>query len=502
MRLGIATIFAVAVDGTLALASVVSTPWLVAGLGHEQYGTLALVTVLASQLAFLQLGVPAAVVRCVAEAQHQEAREREAVAFASWVLGVGSALLAAGGAAALAAWGSNALVATAQMTTPQPGLVLVTAAVVGAQPLLAVATALLLGAGRFGSTNSFRLGHGLPRVLVPALLARFGHGVTAVLLCQATIDLAAVVVARSVGRTGVSTARGSVAPWLHLRKLIRIGAPLAAAGLLAGPLADFEKLVLASTHTVSAVAYYAVPYGVSVRILAVATSFSGFLLVRLTAAHAAGDRARARNLLDLGDRVSGAAVSIPAIALIAVAPELLELWLGMDFARASALPARVLLVGVVFNASAYAAHAAIRGVASPYVLPLLYAVEVPLYIGLAQLTVEPWGPSGAALAWSLRTAADAIALHVLARRGLGAQHEWISGRVFLPGLVAAGFTLWLQSHGPLSLSCRLTLAVALPTVVAVSTLRRQDWVAMQESLGLRTGNRSDGPRTQGRSPRA
>jgi hypothetical protein len=141
-------------------------------------------------------------------------------------------------------------------------------------------------------------------------------------------------------------------------------------------------------------------------------------------------------------------------------------------------------------------------VASPYVLPVLYAVEVPLYIGLAQLTVEPWGPSGAALAWSLRTAADGIALHVLARRGLGGQHGWISGRVFLPGLVATGFTFWLQSHAALSLSWRLALAVTLPTVVAVSTLRRQDWVAMQESLGLRTGNRRDGPRPQDSSPQA
>ena len=484
MRLGVVTGFSVAVDVVLALASVLSMPWLVRGLGNEQYGALALVTVLGSQLAFLQLGVPSAVVRCLAEAHQRQAQEKEAIESSSWLLGLASASLAAGGAAALSTWGSAFLVARAQLTTRQPGFALTTALVLGAQPLVAIASAVLIGSGKFASGTTLRLLHGLPRVLIPAILARLGWNLHGVLLTQGAIDIAAVLVVWRSRQTSSLRDASPSARWHYLRRLLTIGLPLGIAGLLAAPLTDFEKVTLAATHTVGTLPYYSVPYGVTSRLMAVAAAFSGFLLVRLTAAYASGDNARARTLLDSGDRIGAAIVSLPSIALIALAPELLTLWLGSDFAARSTLPSRILLVGVVFNASAYAAQAAIRGVAPPYILPLLYGLEIPFYVGVALLTVGRWGPEGAALAWSIRTAVDSAALHLLARRSVGGQLSF-AARTTLPGVLCAAFATWAQINGDCSPAYRLAIAAALQATVLRMGLTRQDWDLMIGSLRLR-----------------
>ena len=70
--------------------------------------------------------------------------------------------------------------------------------------------------------------------------------------------------------------------------------------------------------------------------------------------------------------------------------------------------------------SVYGAHAAIRARAPALTLAALYGVELPLFALSLWLLVGRWGVIGAAFAWPIRVALDAVAQHVLARRALGA----------------------------------------------------------------------------------
>jgi O-antigen/teichoic acid export membrane protein len=481
--LGRATMASAAVDLVLAAATLLTTPVLVRALGTERYGVLGLVTVLASQLSMLQLGVGPALVRRLGEARGRGdgAAVRGALR-AGAVLAVSSALAALGLALLLAprAW-THAFQASAPVLRESLGAVPATAVLLGLQPLLAVALAALTGLERFAFLNGARLLHGTARLLAGVAAAAGGAGLDAVLLAQAATDVVMIAVAALAARAPAGSA-----PSLAWRQaaagLLALGVPLSAAGVVAALLADGDKIALGALRSVADVAYYAVPANVVARLGALAGMTSVFLIPRLAATAAAGDTAEAARLAGRATRL-GLCVTIVATApLVAWAPELLTWWLGAAFAAESAPAARVLLVGLVANVSVYGAHAAIRARAHALTLAILYAVELPLFALLLWRLVGRWGVTGAALAWSIRVVLDAAAQHVLARRALGAP---IVAPLLpiLATLLLAGFAAACHLAGGAGMAMRAAVAAAL-ALAALALLPAPDRDSLRRALWL------------------
>ena len=188
--LGRATLTSAAVDVVLAVTALVTTPLLVRSLGTERYGVLGLVTVLASQLSMLQLGVGPALVRLVAEAR---GRGDAAAVRGTLRAGVLLAVASAGAVAALAAVLAPARVESRPhrvgARAPEAlGAVPATAALLALQPILAMVLASLTGLERYSFLNGARLVHGTARALAGVAVAWRGFGLDGVLAAQAVTD--------------------------------------------------------------------------------------------------------------------------------------------------------------------------------------------------------------------------------------------------------------------------------------------------------------------------
>jgi O-antigen/teichoic acid export membrane protein len=118
----------------------------------------------------------------------------------------------------------------------------------------------------------------------------------------------------------------------------------------------------------------------------------------------------ARALSSLG--YGYAAVCAPAIIL---SPAFFRYWIGADFALLAAPVAQILFLGAWINGLAFIAFTLLQGQGRPDITGKLHMIELVPFLAILWILTSTLGINGAAIAWSVRCAADALALF------------WISG---------------------------------------------------------------------------
>lgn len=420
LGLGRATLASVSAQVVGVIATFAATPFLVGALGVERYGVFAAVTVIGTQLTALQLGLSTAIPRRLAEVRARRDPGEHAATLASIALvtlAAAALVCLVFNLAAPSLW-RRALHATPDVLRLATSVLPAAAAVVAIQPMAAAAYAVLIGEERFGLLSIVRALHGLARVAVAVTVVAWGGGLAAVLWGQAAVDLA-VALAAAASLPLRAAARALPASRPAVSRLLVIGVPFAGADLVNSLLWDAEKLVLGMTGPIRDFTYYTVSFNAVMRMTILAAVLSSLLVPRLARMAAGGELEAAGRLTHQSTRLLTAAMILVAMPVAALAPDLLRLWLGADFALHGSLPARLLLVGLVVNTSVYAANAAVLARARPAVLPLLYAAELGLHLVCVAFAVKLWGLPGAAAAWVFRAAVDAAAQRILAARALG-----------------------------------------------------------------------------------
>lgn len=177
---------------------------------------------------------------------------------------------------------------------------------------------------------------------------------------------------------------------------------------IASPLLIYlDRFLLGVLVSLAAVAYYAAPYEVVARLLIVPASIVGALFPELSRLHGQGNARRMLELAARGIRYTLLAVGPLAVLLIAVAPGVLRVWLGGEYAEAGATALRILAIGIVINAAAHLPISVLQGVGRPELPARFHLLEVPVHAVLAVVLISLWGVSGAAAAWTLRVSLDA-----------------------------------------------------------------------------------------------
>ncbi|HXV85296.1 MAG TPA: polysaccharide biosynthesis C-terminal domain-containing protein, partial [Gemmatimonadales bacterium] len=99
----------------------------------------------------------------------------------------------------------------------------------------------------------------------------------------------------------------------------------------------------------------------------------------------------------------------PIVAiLIPLAPDILRLLFGAEYAARGTLVLQVLAVGVLVNCLAFLPVAMTQAAGRPDLSARFHLIEMPIHVALVWLLVGRWGINGAALAWSARVALDAV----------------------------------------------------------------------------------------------
>lgn len=239
-------------------------------------------------------------------------------------------------------------------------------------------------------------GFSLPGILALIILSRFG-----VLIAFAALGfyISPLLKMRS----------GSLALFPHL---FRFGGWITVLDVINPILMYTDQLLIGSTLSIAAVAYYSVPFEILNRLRVVPASLTMTLFPAFSLLLLVKERQTIDSLFARSVKFTFLALGPIILGLGLFANEVLQIWLGSEFAAQSTVVLQILALGVFITCMGYIPHALLVGAGRPDIPAKFNLLELPLYIGIAWFLINQWGITGAAVAWTFRTTLDALLLFI------------------------------------------------------------------------------------------
>lgn len=403
------------------LVAVAAVPLLIRGLGTERVGLLTLSWSVIGYASLFDFGLGRALTQLVAERRRQDGAQGDLPAAVSSALAA-MLLIGCAGAVAMLALVPWATRVGLNISLPLQHETLAAARLLAVGIPVVVLTSgyrgILEAYERFDLANAVRVPIGISTFVGPLLVMPFTRSLAwavGVLLAARVVGLVALIAL--VKRVAPTLPRRPSIAHPSLAPVMRSGAWMTVSNILSPMMSSADRFFISAMISASVVAYYTAPYEMVTRLmamiaLAVATSlFPAFAR--------AADAADARILLRRGVRLIMAGF-VPVIGLVLVlAPFLLRLWLGETFARESTTVLRILAIGILMNGFAQAPFALIQARGRADLTAKIHLLELPFYLASVFYLIRAYGIEGAAIAWTVRVAAEAVVLFGVARYMLG-----------------------------------------------------------------------------------
>lgn len=451
----------VAKNGTLyfaslalpAVAAVFLVPVTVRALGPARFGLLALAWALAEGAGMFDFGLARTTVRFVADATARGGERLREIILASVVWQTLAGFLAGGLLFFLAPWLVRDVFTISAPNVPEAvAMFRVLALHVPVLLAMAALRATLEGAQRFGIATVLRVPGSLASIVVPAIAAVAGASLPTILWILLAVRIALVATSVvAVGRTVLPGLWGLPSGFSALREMLGYSGWVAVSAALGPALGSMDRFIVGAVIGVTALGYYTGAAEAANRFFLIPATAFAALLPALAHTEARGGRDRALTASRAARRQLAAVLLPLSLALLIFAPELLRVWLGPVFAEQGGNALRILAVGVFLGGLAHLPLAVLYGAGRPDLPAKFHLTEVLIHVPLTFFLVRNWGITGAALAWSLRCAADLIFYEIAIRRAVGrsVDDSAETERTRRLSLLAAGFggvsalALWL-----------------------------------------------------------
>jgi O-antigen/teichoic acid export membrane protein len=219
---------------------------------------------------------------------------------------------------------------------------------------------------------------------------------------------------------------------------------------------QLDKILLASLGTTRQVAYYVVPGNIAQRVHTAAATLNAVVLPATTSLSVATDHMRINRLYASAVRFTALFVATVAIAPLLLSHQLLQHWVGHEFADKSALTLRLLLATYAVLALAAPAYFIALGYNRPQITAAFNGAMAVINVPLVILLIPRHGNDGAALAYLASVLPVVGFIHYVERRVLRLERSpW-------PGLIAR--------LGPLIAAEALCLAFLRSQVTSLASL--------------------------------
>jgi O-antigen/teichoic acid export membrane protein len=411
--LGRATLLNLAGAVVPVLVQLVTVPLFIRVIGIERYGVMALVWLLLGYFGLFDLGFGQAMARRIAILRDAPVAHRARLFWTGTCLSVLAGV--AGGVLlyAVSAWlfghvFSVPIGLRAECRACLPLLVVALPVVTGISAL----SGALQGREAFGPLNLSQVTGGVLYQILPLLAA-----------CLVSPALPGLVLAAIAGRlvmagmlfrfcrACVPALSRPVFAAAEIPALLAYGGWLTVTGVISPLLTVFDRFVIGAVSGVGAVAAYTIPFNLVMRIAALPASLQSALFPRLAAAAPAeAGRLQARAV-----RVVVAVTTpILIIGLFAMQP-FLRLWVGPGLAGVAAPIGLILIPGLWANMLAFIPYGFLQSRNRPDVPAKFHAAELLVYAPLLLILTRHFGAAGAAAAWDIRSAADAVLLFAASR---------------------------------------------------------------------------------------
>lgn len=399
----------------------VCIPPLVRGLGSEAFGLLSVLWMFVGYFSFLDLGVGQAAVKFLSasvatgERARGAALIRRAVKLSLW-FGICGGLIVT----SLAVIGIEKLFnISPELMGEARGALLVLAVCLPATLVQGSLRSVPLAFNRFGLISltqgfggliqwggallAIYMNYGLFGVVVATMLSRY---IVVALYGWLTIRLLPEVLRRPPQPDrGLTTL------------LVRFGGWVSVSQLIAPLLTFIERFSIGAVLSLSWVTFFSVPSEAVIRMLIVPMSIVNALYPFMSSGWSSDDgKNRVKLVYQRSVKYLYLAV-VPVVLLLAMfGQEILQSWLGSEFAQKSTLVFMVLSAGYLFNSLSQLPNAALQALGRPDLPAKVALIQLPLYTGLFVAFTMAWGILGSAVAWLIRVACESAALFLLARR--------------------------------------------------------------------------------------
>jgi O-antigen/teichoic acid export membrane protein len=191
--------------------------------------------------------------------------------------------------------------------------------------------------------------------------------------------------------------------------LLKFGSWMTITNIIGPLMVYLDRFLIGGIISVSAVAYYTTPYEVVTKIWIIPGAIVGVLFPAFSASYAS-DYDRTNILFKRGVRYVFITL-FPIICFIVIfAYEILDIWIGKEFARNSTYVLQWLAVGVLLNSLSQIPVALIQGAGRPDITAKIHLIELPIYLILVWWMLHNYGITGAAFAWFFRILVDTALL--------------------------------------------------------------------------------------------
>jgi O-antigen/teichoic acid export membrane protein len=311
---------------------------------------------------------------------------------------------------------------------------------------------------KFGLLNIVRIPMGVATFLAPLAVLPFTNSLTAL--------IGALVFARVVFLVACIVLALREMPALRhrfafdkalLRPLFTFGGWMTVSNIVSPMMVYVDRFLIGSLLSIAAVAYYATPYEVATKLLIVPGALVGVMFPAFSAAMAA-DRPRGAMLFRRAAKYVGLFLFPVSFVMIIFGQDILQVWLGHEFAVHSTRVLQILSLGVLANGLAAIPFALIQGTGRADITGKLHLLELPFYLAAVWYLTVHYGIAGTAIAWLLRVVADCILLFVVADRIMGVRQ-----RILWPvcGSIGAGAVVVAVASRLRGLPIRLLVAACV-----------------------------------------
>ena len=417
--------------------SIVAVPAYLRLIGDARYGVLALVWLFLGYFGLFDPGISRAASFHIARLHaHEHAKERESVFWTALLINMSFGLI--GGIIAYAA-ARPMFMSSFKMPPEMRSEVMRSLPWIAASVPVSIVTGVLGGAmqarDRFGLYNSIQTANAVLSQLIPLAIA-FWHGP------DLNVLIPAILLTRMAGAIPTCIALVTVMPLgkgggfdrSRVRGLFSYGGWITVTNVLSPLLTAMDRVLIGSMVSAQAVAFYTVPFNLVSRASVIPGSLATSLFPKLSR----GDPKDSGRLASEAVAALAAVMTPMVVVGIGALPIFMRLWVGRSFAEHAASVGVILFAGVWINGLAFIPYEHLQATERPDVVAKFHAAELLPFLGLLWLGVHYFGLMGAAWAWTIRVAVDAMLLFAVA----GHLPGW---KRILPG---AGFVLLAMLLAP------------------------------------------------------
>lgn len=458
------TLLNLAGQGGPLLIAAAAIPFIIRGLGMERFGILSIIWLAPEYFAFIDLGLGRATIKYVAEALGSGDQQRMSrVVWTAVTLQVFLGLLGALGLISIAGLltqyvlnipldlQSESKTAFYLLALSIP-LVLVTSSL----------SAVLAAAQRFDLVNSVSASFNVVNLVLTLVGVVYLDWYLTQIVAMLVLSrfLALIVNYIMCLRAFPALTRPPSFRLVELRTLLAFGGWLTVSSAVVPLLLYLDRFIIGASLTMAAVAYYSVSYEVVTRLWIIPMSLVATLFPAFSVLIGRGEKERLPLLLARSMKWLLLTVGSAVVVIAAFAEDILQLWLGADFARESGPVLQILAVGILLNCMVQVQYAVVQALGRPDVTAKFHLIQLPIHGLLLWWFVALWGTTGAAIAQSMRLAIEGVLLLIASCRMVSLPfYSLVSGKVVQSWLLLFVFVMMSIGISSLPLTFWLRLSV-------------------------------------------